>query len=244
VTRTTEVTIPVRGLDSSLEGLTLVQLSDLHLGMIVGVGRLERIVERVRELNADLVVITGDLVDEDASGLDWMIEPLRRLRSRHGVLAVTGNHEFYTGVSQVERLAAAASIRFLRNEGVTVADGLVVYGMDDPQAAFWGGSRVALEDVVGPKARGSAAILLHHQPIGFERATSMGVDLMLSGHTHAGQLWPIPWISRLLYPWKHGHHVLGTSHMYVSAGVGTWGPPMRVGAPPEIVRITLVRAPD
>ncbi len=242
VTRVTDLTVPIRDLPGDLDGFTLVQLSDVHLGTIVGRRKLERIVERVNGLDADLVVVTGDLVDGDLAGLQEMVEPLSRLEARHGVLAVTGNHEFFAGVDRAVRLITAASIRVLRNEATRLPGGLMVYGVDDPQGRFVGGGRVGLADVIGPEARGAPSILLYHQPVGFETAAALGVDLVLSGHTHGGQLWPLSWISRIFYPRRAGHHVLGDSHLYVSAGTGTWGPPMRVGAPPEIARIRLVPA--
>jgi predicted MPP superfamily phosphohydrolase len=243
VTRVTDLTVPVRDLPADLEGFTLVQLSDIHLGAIVGRRRLERIVGRVNDLAADLIVITGDLIDEDAAGLQELIEPLRRLEARHGVMAVTGNHEFYAGVSAASDLMDAASIRLLRNEATRLPGGLMIYGVDDPQGAVMGRGRVALTDVIGPEAREAPSVLLYHQPVGFDVAASLGVDLVLSGHTHGGQLWPLSLFTRIFYPRWTGHHVLGDSHLYVSAGTGTWGPPMRVGAPPEIARIRLTAAP-
>ena len=242
VTRVTDLTVPVRDLPSDLQGFTLVQISDIHLGAIVGRRRLERIVERVNELEADLVVITGDLIDEDAAGLQDLIEPLRRLEARHGVMAVTGNHEFYAGVAAAAEMMRAASIRLLRNEATRLPEGLVVYGVDDPQSAVMGGGRIGLADVIGPEARTEPSVLLYHQPVGFDTAAALGVDLVLSGHTHGGQLWPLSLVSRIFYPRWSGHHVKGDSHLYVSAGAGTWGPPMRVGAPPEIARIRLASA--
>ena len=240
---TTELVIPVKRLPDELNGFSIVQVSDLHLGLVNGQARLRRIVEHVNALDPDLIVIPGDLGDEDAADLDGTTPLLSNLRARHGVLAVTGNHDYYAGVEEVVRRGEEAGVRYLRNAHVDVAGGLLVYGIEDPTAERMGTPRPKLEDVVGPEARTKPAILLCHQPVGLDEARALGIDLMLSGHTHRGQLWPFHLFVRLFHDRISGLYEDGPCRLYVSRGVGTWGPPMRLGSAPEVVRIRLRAAP-
>ncbi len=237
--RVVNLEVPLAHLPPSLDGFSVVQLSDVHVGTFARPSRLRRIVETVNGLAPDLVVITGDLADEEASHLAPVEPILGSLQSRHGVLAVPGNHDFFAGIDEVVRRASSCGIRFLRNEKVVVADAIDVYGLDDPMGARMGGSRVPFEHVIGPEAHERPTILLYHQPLGYPKLAEMGVGLVLSGHTHGGQLWPLGYLSRLFYPYNAGFFRIGRSHFYVSRGTGTWGPPMRFGAPSEIVNIRL-----
>jgi hypothetical protein len=242
--RTVNLEVPLAHLPPSLNGFKVIQLSDVHLGTFARRARIHGLVEKVNALVPDLVVITGDLVDEKASQLAPFEPILAGLRARYGVLAVPGNHDFFGGIDEVVRRAAASGIRFLRNEKVTIAGALQIYGIDDPMGArLSGGRSVPFESVLGPEVREQPSILLYHQPIRYPRLAQMGVGLVLSGHTHGGQLWPLKYISMLFYPYVSGFFRIGTSHFYVSRGTGTWGPPMRFGVPPEIVAIRL-RSPD
>jgi len=234
-----DLDIPVKGGSPALDGFTIVQLTDIHLGVIVDGGRLEKIVATVNGLHPDLVVVTGDLMDENADRQLALADPLQRIQSRYGLLAVTGNHEYYAGAEKIIRHGAEIGMRFLLNEKIVLPNGLVVCGLNDPTAARMGGAKVSLADVLGDAGRTAPVVLLHHQPTIFPQAGDLGVDLMLSGHTHNGQLWPLARISKRIYPYVHGLYVRGASRLYVSAGVGTWGPPMRLAAAPEIVRIRL-----
>jgi hypothetical protein len=240
---TTVVDVSMRGLPAELDGFRVVHLSDVHIGAIVGTGRLRDVVAQVNALEPDLVLITGDLVDEDANHLEDLAEVLRGFRSRHGVLASTGNHEFYARVDEVVRQAALGNVRYLRNEKTEVAGALLVYGVDDPTVTRMGGKSVPLGEVVGPEAGERPSIVMHHQPRGVEPLVERGVDLVLSGHTHGGQLWPIRLISERIYPYQAGAYRLGRTLLYVSRGTGTWGPPLRVGSPPEVVLLRLHPAP-
>ncbi len=181
--------------------LQLVQLSDLHYGMLTENGKLSRVMERVNELKPDLIVITGDLVDEGVSHMEEMAQPLKLLKSRHGVLAVTGNHEYYAGVNRAVEIMKSAGIEVLRNEMKVLPSGLQILGVDDPTGSRRMGEPAAdLEKQLSRLDREKPSILLYHQPIHFEMAASFGVGLQLSGHTHGGQLYPIIYISRMIYP--------------------------------------------
>ncbi|MBN2499078.1 MAG: metallophosphoesterase [Deltaproteobacteria bacterium] len=237
----TRVAIPVEGLPPELEALRIVQVTDVHVGAIIAADRLTGIVERVNALEPDLVVFTGDLVDQDAERFNAVKQPLSGLSSRLGVFGVTGNHEYFSDVDKAVAHATQAGIRFLRNEKVTLEGGLLLYGIDDPTGRRLGFEVPDFDAVIGPEARRAPAVLLYHQPKGFEEAAGLGIDLMLSGHTHRGQIWPISYLSSIFYPRQYGLYRCGRSHLFVSRGIGTWGPPMRVGSPPEIALITLHR---
>lgn len=240
----TRLEIPLKGLPPEMDGFTIVQVSDLHYGMLMENGKLSRVVERVNELKPDLIVITGDLVDEGVSHMEEMAQPLKLLKSRHGALAVTGNHEYYAGVNRAVAIMKSAGIEVLRNETKVLPSGLQILGVDDPTGSRRMGEPAAdLEKQLSRLDREKPSILLSHQPIHFEKAASFGVGLQLSGHTHGGQLYPIIYLSRMIYPRTPGLHQIGESKLYVSRGAGTWGPPMRLGSPPEIVHIRLRSSP-
>ncbi|HOX46472.1 MAG TPA: metallophosphoesterase [Myxococcota bacterium] len=236
----TRLEVPVRGLPAALDGFRIAQISDVHVGVVVGEERLRELVEQVNALQADLVVITGDLVDEDAERFEAVRAPMSALRARLGVLAVTGNHEYFSDAEATVRSASQAGIRFLRHDCLEL-EGLWVCGLDDPAAYRLGTKPPELEEVLGQVPAEAPLVFLYHQPVGLERAAAAGADLMLSGHTHRGQLWPLRLISRFIYPRQAGLYEHEGARLYVSRGVGTWGPPMRLGSPPELVELTLRR---
>ncbi len=239
-TVTTEIEARMKNLPPELDGFSVIQISDVHVGAIIGAGRLRSLVDRVNGLAPDLIVITGDLVDEDAADLANLAPALGRFRARHGVLAVVGNHDAMAGLDAVVEAAIAGGVKFLRNERTVIAGAISVYGIDDPAVGRAERTRPASFDrVIGPEARTLPAILLYHRPVQPSAAAGLGIDLMLSGHTHRGQMWPLSYISRLFFPYQAGGYRVGEMLLYVSRGVGTWGPPMRVASAPEIVKITL-----
>lgn len=230
------VTISLPGLPAAAEGYQLVQLTDVHIGPILGDRFAADVVAKVNALSPDLIVITGDLVDGYLRELRQHIEPLRGLRARDGVYAVTGNHEYYWDVDAWLEHLRSLGIRILRNQHVRIHDSFDLAGVDDSSAT---------EDVPGALAgrdRAVPVILLAHHPRVITRAAAAGVDLQLSGHTHGGQLLPLGWLSRLFDPHVSGLARFGATWLYVSEGTGFWGPPMRVGTSSEITLITLVRA--
>ena len=197
-------------------------------------------------LEADLVAVTGDLVDGKRARLEEEVAPFGELRARDGVFFVTGNHDFYSGVDDWAEYIAGLGMRVLRNEHLCIergSAGFVLAGVDDHRAGMLSGQggedlALALEGV--PDER--AVVLLAHDPSTFKRAHARGIDLQLSGHTHGGQIWPFPWLVRLAIPFVAGRYTRGDAELYVSRGTGFWGPPMRLGSPAEITEIVL-RAP-
>ncbi len=218
---------------------TIAHLTDVHIGSLIGREFAETLVRRVNALRPDLIVITGDLIDGRLSELRPHIEPLRGLRARDGVYAVTGNHEYYWNIEPWLQHIRSLGITVLRNEHVTIQSAFELAGVDD---ASYG------EDV--PRAvagcdPGLPIVLLAHHPRTLARAMENGVDLQLSGHTHGGQLLPWGWLARLWDPLVAGLARFGDTWLYVSDGTGFWGPPLRVGTRCEIAAITLSgRAPD
>lgn len=243
--RVVEVEAELPGLPPAADGLTLVQVSDLHLGGSVGVGRLRRVVDQVLALDPDLVAVTGDVVDAHVPAVAPMLPELERLRARLGALAVLGNHEFYAGAAPSRRLLRAAGFTLLDNAAVEVSPGLWVAGVPDPRGSRETGENppADLAAALAAVPEGAAVVLLQHSPEGVEDAADAGVGLMLSGHTHGGQIWPFTVAVRAAYPHVGGVYRVGGMTHVVSRGAGLWGPPMRLFAPADIVRVTLRPAP-
>jgi predicted MPP superfamily phosphohydrolase len=242
----TEVPVRMPGLPRTLDGLTLVQITDLHVGPTIRQREVDRVVEQTNALKPDIVAITGDLVDGTVRELGPIVEGLGRLRSRYGVHFVTGNHEYYSGVNAWTAYLAGIGIRVLRNERVTLGDAggsIDLAGVDDWQATRFGdGHGYDLGKALEGRAPERPLVLLAHQPRGVEEAVRAGVGLQLSGHTHGGQIFPFQFLVRAAFRYVKGLYPVEGSdaHVYVSRGTGYWGPPMRIGVPPEIAKITLV----
>ena len=236
----TQTDISLERLSPQNNAFNIVQISDVHLGTVVGKERLIEIVNKVNALDPDLVLITGDLVDENVARLEDMVEPLSRIKSRRGVFAVTGNHEFYAGVEEAVRFMEQAGVTVLRNRYLTIEGILNLVGVDDitGQRQF-GTSNPSLEAIMKGMDKSLPTILMNHTPVNLEEAEAAGIDLQLSGHTHKGQLFPLNFVTDAVYTVHSGYARLGRMQIYVSNGVGTWGPPIRLGAPPEIVQIRL-----
>jgi predicted MPP superfamily phosphohydrolase len=227
------VRIALPGLPAAAEGYTIAQLTDVHIGPILGERFAADVVAKVNALGADLIAITGDLVDGDLGELRRHVEPLRQLAARDGVYAVTGNHEYYWQTDAWLEHLRSLGLRILRNEHVAIAGAFELAGVDDSTAG---------EDVPRALAGRNPAlpvVLLAHHPRTVERAAAAGVALQLSGHTHGGQLLPFGWLSRLFEPHVAGLARFGATWLYVSEGTGFWGPPMRIGTSCEIALITL-----
>jgi predicted MPP superfamily phosphohydrolase len=222
--------------------LKIVVASDIHLGTLICKSRLERIVERINSLNPDLVLLPGDVVDEDLGPVirQNLGETLRTIKSRLGVVAITGNHEYIGGVEEACRYLSDHGITVLRDSWVEIEKGIVIVGREDLSSRQLAGKRrKPLEELMADVDKNSLAILMDHQPFRLEDAEKNGVDLQLSGHTHHGQLWPFNFITKKVYEVSWGYKKKGNTHFYVSSGVGTWGPPIRTGNKPEIVNIQL-----
>lgn len=238
-----DIEIRLAKLPRALDGFTIVQLSDLHVGLTIDRAFVRRVVERTNALSPDLIALTGDLVDGKVEDLRDEIAPLGELRARHGVFAVTGNHEYYAGVdpwiAELTRLGA----RYLRNERVVIGTADASFelaGVDDHGAASYRGHGEDLAAATAGRDPARALVLLAHQPRQVRRAARHGVDLQLSGHTHGGQIWPWHFIVKIQQGGLlAGHYEHGGTQLYVTRGCGYWGPPVRLLAPLEITRVIL-----
>jgi uncharacterized protein len=249
-----EVTLRLPGLSKAYEGFTIVQLSDIHVGSFVGDAELNAGLELVRQARPDLIVLTGDLIDHDARVAHRLGSFVRRLGplAREGVVAITGNHDFYAGVKPTVAALEAAGARVLRNEGTVIggAQGFSLLGVDDiwarrfdPTAGPDLERAVASLPLVEGRhlARDLPRLLLCHNPSYFEHAAGK-VAVQLSGHTHGGQVNLVvrPADAFLKNGWVAGHYARSGSSLYINRGFGTAGPPARIGSPPEITRAVLV----
>ncbi len=238
-----EATVALRGLAPALDGLRVVQLSDLHVGHLTGADFVARTVQQVNALAPDLVVITGDLIDEPVAQLGPALDALAGLKPRLGVYATVGNHEMYADPANFERALEERGIPVLRQRHVVLADALVLAGVDDPEALGGLSLPEAQRRALAGAPAGLPAVLLSHRPVAVAEAARSGVALMLAGHTHGGQLPPFHVLSRLVHRYMRDLHAVGDLTLYVSRGTGTWGPPMRLFAPPEIATLVLRAAP-
>jgi predicted MPP superfamily phosphohydrolase len=241
-----EVTVAIAGLPAPLHGFSIVQLSDLHVGPTIRRPFVQRVVDAANRLEPDLIAITGDVVDGRVAELREHTAPLGGLRARHGVYAVTGNHEYYSGAAPWLDEFHRLGMRVLINEHVVLERGdarLVVAGVADWSAHhFDPAHRSDPARAVAGAPPAAPRVLLAHQPRSAAAAAAAGFDLQLSGHTHGGQFLPWRWFVSLQQPYTAGLHRLGRLWVYVSRGTGYWGPPKRLGAPSEITRLRLMPA--
>lgn len=229
--------IKTEKLPPGVDRLTIAQVSDIHLGLLNGKDRLQKVVELIREEQPDLLAATGDIVDGDMAKNGDIHALWRQIRPRLGKYAVTGNHEYYAGLAQALETIDRSGFRSLRGQGVTVEQLLNVAGVDDPA----GGVPIDEAKLLGFSNNGLFTLFLKHRPQVSDNSRGL-FDLQLSGHTHRGQIFPFRFFTGLVYPLQNGLYDLGGgSFLYASRGTGTWGPPIRVLSPPEIAIIELVR---
>jgi predicted MPP superfamily phosphohydrolase len=227
---------------SRVKSLNIVAVSDIHLGAIVGRSRLDAIVNKINDLDPDLVLLPGDIVDEDLRSIikQNVGEALRNIKSRFGVYGATGNHEYIGGVKKACDYLTEHGVVMLRDRSIKIGDSFFLVGREDRSIGrFNGGVRKGLPEIMAAVDKSCPVILMDHQPFGLNEAAAQGVDLQLSGHTHYGQLWPVNYIVESIYELAWGYRKIADTHYYVSSGVGTWGPPVRIGNYPEIVQIQL-----
>jgi uncharacterized protein len=239
------VPVRLRRLDPAFNGFRIAVVSDIHLGPLAGRPHTQRIVRMINETEPDLVAIVGDLVDGTVEELGSAAEPLRDLVSREGAYFVTGNHEYFVSdtaewLCELERLG----VHPLRNEHTAIRRGAAAFdlaGVNDVS----GGQHSDPPDydrALTGTSSSRPTILLAHQPVQVEEAAAHGVALQLSGHTHGGQMWPFHYIVRAVQPSLAGLSTVGDTQLYVTRGAGFWGPPVRIGAPPDITVVALEAA--
>ena len=237
-----KVLLKTQKLPPETRNLSVVQISDIHFSTINSVRLARKIVDKIKALNPHMIVSTGDFIDRGLKEKGGVAALFRNLKAPYGKYAVTGNHEFYGGITASVQFIEKAGFRMLRNEGITVGDMVTIVGVDDPAAKRFGlDTSVSEDEILKRFSRKKLTILLKHQPR-INKKSVGAFDLQLSGHTHNGQIFPFSLITLIFYPYNTGLFVLGKdSHLYVSRGTGTWGPPVRFLSPPEVTLIEFQR---
>ena len=219
-----------------------VLLSDIHLGTIIGNGHFSRIVEQVNSLSPDIILLAGDILDEDLEPLIRQNtgETLKKLNAPLGVYGIMGNHEHIGGAAAANKYLEDHGIIMIRDTVLKIEDSFYLAGRDDrDKKRFSGRERLPLEKLLQNTDMNYPVILMDHQPLDLEIAANLGVSMQLSGHTHNGQLWPLRYITQSMYRISYGYRNINGMHAYVTTGIGTWGPPVRIGNRPEIVQLNI-----
>ncbi|MEU4156295.1 metallophosphoesterase [Actinoplanes sp. NPDC026670] len=229
--------MPMAKLPRAMDGTRIAVVSDIHIGPLTGVNHAQRIVQVINSVNADLVCVVGDLVDGSVAELGRFAAPLAGIESRHGAFFVTGNHEYYSGAEEWVEEVARLGIKPLRNERVAI-NGLDLAGVNDLSGAEQGDAP-DFARALGDRDTARPVVLMAHQPVAAVDAAPYGVDLQVSGHTHGGQMAPFNLLVKLQQPVVSGFGKVDGVPVYVTNGAGFWGPPVRVGAPPQVTVIEL-----
>ncbi len=230
--------IKLKNLPTAWQGKTIVQISDVHLGNVFGQNFLSKIVNQTNAINPEMVVITGDLFDGMGDDLKHSVKPLADIKAPRGIYFITGNHETFLPSDQTAEALSQVPVKIMKDQLVEL-DGLQLIGINYPTL----GQSIDLPQTIkrlNPNPN-EATILLYHSPVQVDAVSQTDVvDLMLSGHTHRGQLWPFNIITWLIYHgFDYGLHQIGKMQIYTTTGAGGWGPTMRVFASPEITAIKL-----
>lgn len=232
-----ELNLPIAKMKSTTP-LKIVAVSDLHLGHGIGKRELAKWVELINQEEPDIVLMAGDVVDMDIRPLrkQEMHQLFKQIKSKHGVYAVPGNHEYFADILECQQFMDQAGVRLLRDEAVLIDNRFYIIGRDD---RTYYGRKNNIYDLIDDLDTTKPMIVLDHQPFDLEDAARGKVDLQISGHTHYGQIWPVSWITNAIYERAHGYIQKEDTHIYVSSGLGIWGGKFRVGTQSEYVVINL-----
>ena len=225
-----------------MKEVTIVMASDIHLGTIIGPRRVSKLVNTINSLKPDIVLLAGDVVDEDLKPVirQNLGESLRKISAPLGVYGIMGNHEYIGGAEAAAKYLSEHGITMLRDKVVNIKGMFYLAGREDRSSnSFAGKKRLTLDSLLSGLDRSRPIVLMDHQPFKLEEAEKQQVTLQLSGHTHNGQLWPLNYIIDAIYELGMGYKKIGNTHFYVSPGYGSWGPPVRTGHRPEIALIKL-----
>jgi predicted MPP superfamily phosphohydrolase len=239
--RTERLTIETPKLPAGIEKLTIAQISDVHLGLIIRCRRLDLILDKVKAANPDILVSTGDLVDGQINRMPGLAERLQAVKPKYGKYAITGNHEYYAGLDKA--LAFTREAGFTLLQGESISNGVItIAGVNDPTGVQMKIEQpVSEKDLLSKLPKDRFTLFLKHRPV-IDKESAGLFDLQLSGHTHKGQIWPFTYLSAISYPMNDGRYDLAKgSILYVSRGSGTWGPPIRFLSHPQITVVELVR---
>ncbi len=222
---------------NGLKEIKIAVASDIHMGTLIGPRRMTKFVETIEKIKPDLILLAGDIVDEDLQPVirHDMGDVLMKLSAPLGVFAITGNHEYIGGVKAAVSYLESHNITFLRDTSIKIADAFYVIGREDRSKR----DRKEIKQLLNGQDRSLPIIMMDHQPYELDEVVKAGVDVQFSGHTHHGQLWPLNYITEAIYEVSQGYLRKGNTHFYVSNGYGSWGPPVRIGNRPEVVEVTL-----
>jgi predicted MPP superfamily phosphohydrolase len=237
---TLDLNIPARQANPGT--IKIAMVSDIHLGTLVAGNRLRRLVSKINDNDPDIILLAGDIVDEDLAPVirQNLGLTLEQLKAPLGVWAITGNHEYIGGAGPAIAYLEKHGIRFLRDTVHKIDGAFWLAGRDDRDGVRFGGSkRKKLKEILSLTDSTLPVVLLDHQPFSLDSVAQSGVDLQLSGHTHHGQLWPLNYLTSAIYEVSHGYLKKRDTHIYVSSGYGTWGPPVRLGPRSEFVMVNL-----
>ena len=239
--RTEYIFIPTNKISADVGRVRIAQISDVHLGLIVGEERLRTIIQAVQQAKPDILVSTGDLVDAQLDNIDKLADLLKTVDTKYGKFAVTGNHEFYAGLERSLKITEMAGFTVLRGRSVVIPGLITIAGVDDEAVRGWlKGDNTEENKLCSEIDNSQFTVLLKHRPVVY-KGSLCSYDLQLSGHTHKGQIFPFGLITRLFFETYYGFFDFKNgTYMYVSRGSGTWGPPIRFLAPPEVTIIDLV----
>ncbi|MDA3944581.1 MAG: metallophosphoesterase [Bacteroidetes bacterium] len=240
--RTNQVNISLAKSITTTDKLRIAMVSDIHLGTVISTNRLHKIIDHLNSVEPDIILIPGDIVDEDLAPViqQNLGAMFKKLNAPLGVYATTGNHEYIGGADIAVNYLRKHGITVLRDTAVEVLPHLWIVGRDDIESnRFAGETRKSLQEIMSAIPENDVSIVLDHQPRAYNEAIAQHVDLILSGHTHHGQLWPFNYITQAMFPLSWGYKKFEQTHAYVSSGIGTWGPPVRIGNRPEVVVLSL-----
>ncbi len=225
-----------------LKNIRIAAVSDVHLGTIIGPRKTASLVNKLNNLNPDIILLAGDVLDEDVGPVitQNLGDSLKKLKAPMGIYACTGNHEYIGGGEPSIRYLEEHGISVLRDTSVLIQDAFYVVGREDLHANFRAEKkRKGVDELMLGIDTNRPVIVLDHQPYHLDSITGKGVDLQISGHTHHGQLWPFGYITNKIYEVSRGYKKKQDTHFWVSTGFGTWGPPVRTGNRPEVILINL-----
>ncbi|MBD3290607.1 metallophosphoesterase [candidate division KSB1 bacterium] len=223
---------------SDVKQLKAVAATDIHLGTIIGRDRFCSIVNKINELEPDIVLLGGDIVDEDLKPViqENLGDAVTQIKTKYGIYAITGNHEYIGGVEAAVKYMEDHNVRVLQDEALILNESIYLVGREDISIdRFTDKKRKSLAEIMQNVDKSRPVLLMDHQPFNLNQAIENGIDFQLSGHTHHGQLFPLNLVTKAIYEISWGYRKIQNTQFYVSCGVGTWGPPMRIGNRPELV---------
>ena len=238
--RIKRIDISINKKAGEMKTLHIAAASDIHMGTLVGPRRTAQLVKMLNERNADIILLAGDIVDEDLAPVIRydLGRSLLKLKAPMGIYAITGNHEYIGGVKEAVKYLEEHNIKMLRDTAILINKSFYLAGRNDRDSKrFSNSERKSIGQVLEGVDFSFPVIMMDHQPFNLQQVADAGVDFQLSGHTHHGQLWPLNHITEAIYELSWGYKQKGNSHFYVSNGYGGWGPPVRTGNRPEILDI-------